>query len=302
MGNIYRPNSAPHANIKYFNQTISDIFSKIKSDVNEVIVAGDMNTNLLNHTNHIDTGLYLDTLLENSFLPLISLPTRIAGSSATLLDHIVTNIADDTYDSGIIPSDISDNFSVLYIRHFKDKSAKVNPVKTFRKFAPSISMFKTMLENENWDILLNTDQETSFKVFFKTTENCFKYLFPENKTISANKSKPYSPWMSEALIISRKNKNRFFIKKLSKPCPETKMRFKEYNKVYIRLVRVARKKFYDVKSKEYSKDCKKNWQTINSVLGRGRKSINIPDTFLNNGVVLSGTAEISEGFNTFFLV
>ena len=131
MGNIYRPNSAPHANIKYFNQTISDIFSKIKSDVNEVIIAGDMNTNLLNHTNHIDTGLYLDTLLENSFLPLISLPTRIAGSSATLLDHIVTNIADDTYDSGNILSDISDHFPVFYIRHFKGKSTKVYPVKTF---------------------------------------------------------------------------------------------------------------------------------------------------------------------------
>ena len=36
----------PYVNIKYFNQTISDIFSKIKSDpnfknVNEVIVVGD---------------------------------------------------------------------------------------------------------------------------------------------------------------------------------------------------------------------------------------------------------------------
>ena len=52
-------NIAPYANIKYFNQTISDIFSKIKS---EFILAGDMNINLLNYTNHIDTGLYLDTL------------------------------------------------------------------------------------------------------------------------------------------------------------------------------------------------------------------------------------------------
>ena len=46
VGNIYRPNSAPHANIKYFNQSISDIFSKIKSDpnvknVNEAILVGD---------------------------------------------------------------------------------------------------------------------------------------------------------------------------------------------------------------------------------------------------------------------
>jgi len=40
--------------------------------------------------------------------------------------------------------------------------------------------------------------------------------------------------------------------------------------------------------------------TINSVSGRGGgKSINIPNT-LYNGLVLSGAAEISEGFNTFF--
>ena len=34
--------------------------------------------------------------------------------------------------------------------------------------------------------------------------------------------------------------------------------------------------------------------------GGGRKSINIPENFLNNSVVLSGAAEISKGFNTFF--
>ena len=43
-----------------------------------------------------------------------------------------------------------------------------------------------MLENENWDILLNTDQETSFNVFFETIDNCLKSSFPEKKTISAN--------------------------------------------------------------------------------------------------------------------
>ena len=95
---------------------------------------------------------------------------------------------------------------------------------------------------------------------------------------------------------------QIFNKKLSKPCPETKMRFKEYNTVYTRLVRVAKKKYYDDKYKEYSKDWKKTWLTINSVLGMGRKSINIPDTFVNNGLVLSGAAEISIGSIHFFLV
>ena len=160
-----------------------DIFSRIKSDpnfqnVNEVILVGDRNINSLNHT-----GLFLDTLLlKLVFLPLITLPTRTAGSSATLLDHIVTNIAEDTYDSGIILSDISDHFPVFYIRHYKDKSVKVNLVKAFRKFdASSISRFKTMLANKNWVILLNTDQETSINVFFETIENCLCPYFLKRK-------------------------------------------------------------------------------------------------------------------------
>ena len=67
------------------------------------------------------------------------------------------------------------------------------------------------------------------------------------------------------------------------------------------LLRAARKKYIDDKLQEYSKDCKQTWVTINSVLGRGRKTINIPaDVFVSNGKVLSGAIEISEGFNNFF--
>ena len=45
---------------------------------------------------------------------------------------------------------------------------------------------------------------------------------------------------------------------------------------------------------EYSKDCKQTWLTINSVLGRRRKTVNIPDAFVSNGKVFSGAVlEIS---------
>ena len=83
-----------------------------------------MNINLLKHSTHLETGSYLETLLENSLLPLITLPTRIVHNSATLLDHISTNICDDNFDSGIIISDISDHFPIFYIRHYKERNPK----------------------------------------------------------------------------------------------------------------------------------------------------------------------------------
>ena len=49
--------------MKYFNQTIREIFSKIKSDptlknAQDVVLVGDMNINLLKHTLHSDRDLF----------------------------------------------------------------------------------------------------------------------------------------------------------------------------------------------------------------------------------------------------
>ena len=60
VGNIYRPNTALYANVKYFNQIIRDIFSKIRSDpplrnAQDVVLVGHMNINLLKHTLHSNT-------------------------------------------------------------------------------------------------------------------------------------------------------------------------------------------------------------------------------------------------------
>ena len=76
---------------------------------------GDFNINLLKHSTHPTTGAYLDLLLENGFLPLITLPTRIQNSSSSLWDHIATNISDTRYDANVIITDISDDFPLFYI-------------------------------------------------------------------------------------------------------------------------------------------------------------------------------------------
>ena len=48
--------------MNYFNQTIREFFSKIRSDptlrnAQDVVLVGDMNINLLKHTLHSDTDL-----------------------------------------------------------------------------------------------------------------------------------------------------------------------------------------------------------------------------------------------------
>ena len=57
-------------------------------------IMGDFNLNLLNDHSHQRTGEFLDIMYSNMFFPLITRPTRITSSSATLIDNIFTNNLD----------------------------------------------------------------------------------------------------------------------------------------------------------------------------------------------------------------
>ena len=70
-----------------------------------------MQYNTENNTNH-----FVNTLLQNNLLPLINSPTRITGSSETLIDNIFTNKFNNVkIHSGIIKTDISDHFPIFIL-------------------------------------------------------------------------------------------------------------------------------------------------------------------------------------------
>ena len=306
FGNIYRPNTAPFSDIKRANIILADILNKIKSDPNlknsqDIILSGDLNINILKYESHPDTNVYLDTLLSNGLLPLITLPTRLSQTTATLLDHISTNIIDDNYDTGIIISDLSDHLPVFYIHYLKGKKVLPQPSK-YRKVNDTTKLaFKTLLENETWESTTSINNpENAFTNFFQVLDSAYDTSFPEKLNKLSKKYKPMNPWMSPGLLISRKSKGKLLAKKTRNPCLRNKDNFKQFNTIYTKLLRLAKQKYYDDKFKEYKSDSKRTWQTINSILGRVKNKNDIPDKFVSNGKILSGSLVIAEGFNNFF--
>ena len=95
----------------HFNRIVNDVGNK------DSILCGDVNYNLLNVQHHRDTEEYYNNLQANSYIPLITKPTRITETSATLIDHIFINNLDSNDRSntkcGIIISDLSDHLPVL---------------------------------------------------------------------------------------------------------------------------------------------------------------------------------------------
>ena len=57
---------------------------------------------------------YLETLYSNGFTCCINKPIRIASSSQTAIDHIITNIVKDEITSRILNFHISDHLPIFY--------------------------------------------------------------------------------------------------------------------------------------------------------------------------------------------
>ena len=75
---------------------------------------GDFNLDMLKMSQNTKIDAFIDLMFSFSFQPLISAPTRITSSSATLLDNIFVN-TDLHIKSGILISDVSDHLPVFAI-------------------------------------------------------------------------------------------------------------------------------------------------------------------------------------------
>lgn len=306
IGNIYRPNTGPQASIKRFNSILSDILSNIRKDTNlnngKIILLGDININLLNFEIHQDTNEYLDLLLANELLPLITLPTRINHRTATLIDHICTNINDTVYDTGIICNDLSDHFGTFYIMNTRSRlKEKPLPSYEYNMNNSNKLAFKNMLRDTDWtSVFEESNVDRAFDNFFQLIDSCFTASFPRQLSRNNNKSIPLNPWMSPGLLTSRKAKEKLHRKKIKNPTPVNSLKYKNYNNLYTKLCRLAKKLYYTNKFKEYSRDGKRTWQTINKVLGRTLQKDSLPSTFVSNENILSDKFDIVEGFNNFF--
>ena len=113
IGETYRiPNSNPNLSVKRYEH----IFTKLKQCPN-VIIGTDQNFDLLKLDTHSQTSELLDCALTNSFIPVITKPTRITFSTDTLIDNIYIkyNRTDMEIESGILTTDLSDHLPCICV-------------------------------------------------------------------------------------------------------------------------------------------------------------------------------------------
>ena len=81
-----------------------------------IYILGDVNLDIIKFNRSTLAQNYLDGLISKGFFPLISQATRVTDTSASIIDHIITNDLSHKLIPGIIRTDdISDHYMTYVI-------------------------------------------------------------------------------------------------------------------------------------------------------------------------------------------
>ena len=144
---------------------------------------------------------FINQMISKNFLPIINRPTRVTLHSCTLIDNIFCNRVDEVESSGVITTNISDQYPVFAREKFPtlpEDSISIN----YRVFSDeNLSNFKNALQDINWNpVLINGDADEAYDLFQSTLLSVLINTSPSTlKNISScGKSKP---WITPGILI-----------------------------------------------------------------------------------------------------
>ena len=302
IGVIYRPNTEPKADIDIFTETMIETIDIINNENKKCVLMGDLNIDFLKYGKHAKTNDFIDNLFARGFVPQITKPTRICKSSATLIDHIITNNTQFPAQNSIILSDISDHYAIIHTVEYGSRTSPTSSKTKSRIFSEKyISKFNDMLRHTDFSPILNiNDPEEAYNAFIKLYKTKFDLAFPKLE-IKKNKNwKPLEPWVTNDLLESRRMKNKLLKLKLEAPTEDNINQYKQFVNKYNKTKRNLKKSYLHDILEHNKGNMKKTWSIINSIMGTSKKQHPLPRSFNIDNKPVSDPTDIAECFNNYF--
>lgn len=303
IGNFYR---IPGTNLSDFNNEIENILSLLHSSLNyknaeEILICGDFNIDLMKHLSHAQSGNFLSIMLASSFLPVISIPTRVNDQNASLIDNIFTNKRHNDFKGGVILSNLSDHMPC--IRLSVRAAAKTQLTKSYTRNLSkrNIETFKYSLSQTNWNFITqDLNAESAFNNFELKLKENFDNCFPLMESKNNKRKIPEKPWMTSNLLSLRNKKDKLFKIRIKNPSEENISKFKQISGDFKKKIREAKKSYFDKKFEEFANNTKKTWSLINEIVSKSKNKSSLPSLFHDEYKTFDNMQSIVNGMNDFF--
>ena len=123
------------------------------------------------------------------------------------------------------------------------------------------------------------DPKNAFSNFFQKIDSARDLAFPEIRVKQKSIKFKHNPWMSKGMKISKKRKDALFARKVKNSCDKNINEYRDYNKLYNKVRRSAKKLYYDKQFTKFTNDSKKTWSIIREVIGSCKQKDRLPIFF-----------------------
>ena len=311
IGNIYRLPVYVADDLNVFINEFTDLLIVLRARSKSVFLCGDYNIDILKINANDNFNIFYENVISSSFIPSITLPTRICDTTSTLIDNIYTNSVDKICTSGILIRPISDH--QMYFCMINSNTCHSEQTKKFIEVEvcdhESIQSFVTEISNANiYDKLqknLNTNPNHNYEILLKHLLNAKLKHIPKKVKNFNKRRHSKEKWMTKELLQEIVTKNKMYVTWKTTSVDhinyeQIKQRFKSYEKIVKKDIKEAKQRYFDQIFTAYKNDMKKTWKTINETLNRNKKNSNVASIFYHNGNVLSNAKDIANAFNVYF--
>ena len=298
VGCVYRHPSKDCTNL---HAILKDQLCNLNNKGKEVFVLGDININFLNYNRDIQTSDYLDMLLGLGYMPLITKATRITDHTATLIDHIYTNVPQKTTKAGICLADISDHLPVFCT--VANRLPLSQETKHFRDFSHfNKDLFLNDLEAIDFNNLVNEDVNQSMNNVISVLKSLSDKHAPARKLSNNKRKQSAKPWISNAILKSIKRRQKLFKSHFLSGNSDKVTFYKSYNNKLNRIKNAAKKAYFQAQFRLNSENLKTTWKLIGTIIN-GTKGCGKPPItkLIYKNRCYTDKANIAHKLNTHFI-
>ena len=289
MCSLYR---TPNSEVSLFLKSYKELIAKLGQETGKNLILGlDHNMDLLKSSLHKYTQEFLDSNTTNNLWQIITKPTRITKSSATLIDNIIISEGIyGHYECGILLEDISDHLPCMLIAHDLKLHKKEPIVITSRKITPkTLTKIKSNLSLAKLDkIVLHGDLNDSFDKFHEKVVNIVDNVAPYESFRPGKYSFRKEAWLPCSLLKCIKKQKVLYKMTLKADASDKDFRkYKQYRNMLTKIKRHCKCTYYQNKCYEFRSNTKALWKVINTITGN----------LIDKSCVVSKLCENGIGYN-----
>ena len=281
------------ANLKIFLDTH-------KSYKNHFVI-GDFNIDI----NQPDTisEEFLGNLLERQYVPGfvgITRPANDNPSKGSCIDNVFIKKESLNFNAYKVANRFTDHFPLLVT--IDCLLAKTQNI--FEQIKINYKTLNKLVGKVTWENLLNiNDPSKAANFFIDTINDCIVLARNNNKTNKhKNKLKPRKEWITKAIMISCKTKEKLYNTWKREPENEhLKANYINYNKLLDKTIKEAKNNFERNRFFQNSTNPRQLWKLINTKLGKKVNKTNEIEYIVdeaNNKI--TNAVDIANNFNDFF--